>query len=142
MSLTNTFGRLAQSWSRRRRRSKPRPGRTSRPRLELLEDRSLPSGNVVLQWNEVLLNAIRTDKTPPPPASRNMAMVQVAVYDAVNSIDGSYSPSLVDKGGPKGASIEAAAAQAAHDPLVALYPLQTATFDSALEASLADVPNG
>jgi membrane-associated phospholipid phosphatase len=123
---------------------RPGPSGRSRPalRVEPLEDRCLPSADVVLAWNETLLNAIRTDKTPPPPASRNMAIVHAAVFDAVNSIDGSYTPYLTDKGGPKGASPEAAAAQAAHDTLVALYPGQQPTFDAALQASLAAVPDG
>src|SRR5262245_56295135 len=76
---------------------------SARLRIELLEDRCLLSGDVVLQWNDVLLNAIRTDKTPPPPASRNMAIVHAAIYDAVSSIDRSYAPYLVTKGGPRDA---------------------------------------
>ena len=44
------------------------------------------SGNPVLDWNGVMLNAVRTASTAPPLASRNMAMVHAAVYDAVNSI--------------------------------------------------------
>ena len=42
---------------------------------------------MVLQWNDVLLDAIRIDKTAPPTAARAMAIVQTAVFDAVNSID-------------------------------------------------------
>jgi len=109
---------------------------------ELLEDRCLLSADVVLQWNEVLLDAVRTSRTPPPPASRNMAIMHVAMYDAVNSIDGSYTPYLVAKGGPPGASPEAAAAQAAHDTLLALYPQLKTTIDTALSDSLAAVPDG
>jgi membrane-associated phospholipid phosphatase len=127
-----------------RRTSKTSAGsrRTKLDVLELLEDRCLLSTDVVLQWNEVLLNAIRADRTPPPPASRNMAIVHTAVYDAVNSIVGSHTPYLVAKGGPKDASVDAAAAQAAHDTLAALYPQQKPTFDAALSASLADIPDG
>src|SRR5262245_7373931 len=118
---------------------RPNPRRPLR--VEPFEDRCVPAADVVLQWNETLLSAIRVDKTAPPPASRNMAIVHAAIFDAVNAIDRSYSPYLVHRHGPKGASIEAAAAQAAHDTLVALYPNQKATFDAALTASLAGIPD-
>lgn len=110
--------------------------------LELLEDRCLLSGDVVLEWNATLLQAIRTAKTPPPPASRHMAIVQTAVFDAVNAIDQTYIPFVYHGRGPRGASLEAAAAQAAHDTLVALYPTQRSTFDAQLASDLATLANG
>ncbi len=50
------------------------------------------SGQVVLDWNTQLLNAVTTDASAPPVASRAMAMAQAAVSDAANAIDhfGSY----------------------------------------------------
>lgn len=111
-------------------------------RVEPLADRCLPTADVVLQWNEILLNTIRAERTPPPPASRIMAIVHTAVFDAVNAIDGSYTPYLTGKGGPPGASLAAAAAQAAHDTLAALYPAQQTIFNAALADSLATVPDG
>src|SRR5579859_1413309 len=44
--------------------------------------------DVVLVWNEVVLRAIKADRTPPPMAARNLAIVHAAIYDAVNAIDG------------------------------------------------------
>jgi hypothetical protein len=116
--------------------------RSSRLYLEPLEDRCLLSGDVVLDWNATLLQAIRTASTPPPPASRHMAIVQTAVFDAVNAIDQSYTPYVYHGRGPRGASLEAAAAQAAHDTLVALYPAQQSTFDAELASDLAALANG
>lgn len=98
--------------------------------------------DVVLDWNEVLLDAIRVDKTPPPKASRAMACVNVSIYDAVNGILGRYTPYAVTAHAPAGASPEAAAVAAAHSALVALYPAQQATFDAARAASLAAIPDG
>jgi PAP2 superfamily len=98
--------------------------------------------DVVLDWNGVLLNAIRTDKTSPPKASRAMAAVHVAIFDAVNGILGGFTPYHVTAHAPGGASPEAAAAAAAHKVLVALFPAQRATFDAALTASLAAIPDG
>jgi membrane-associated phospholipid phosphatase len=100
--------------------------------------------DVVLDWNNVTLNAIRTDKTPPPKSSRALACVHVAVFDAVNSgTGGPYQPYLVQPPATfTSISPEAAAASAAHAALVALFPAQQATFDAALSASLAAVPDG
>src|SRR5215211_1226588 len=98
--------------------------------------------DVILDWNEVLLDAIRVDKTPPPKAARAMACVGVSIYDAVNGILGGYTPYHVTDPAPAGASPEAAAVAAAHRALVALYPAQQATFDAAQVASLAAIADG
>src|SRR4051812_24291181 len=103
-----------------------------RPRVEQLEDRTVPVGDLVLRWNAVALDAVVADHAltgahaEPGPAmsSRALAIVQAAVYDAVNSIDHSYMPYKVEVAAAPGASIDAAAAQAAHDTLAALYPTQ------------------
>lgn len=98
--------------------------------------------DVVLDWNEVLLDAIRIDKTAPPKASRAMACVNVSIYDAVNGILGGYAPYALDHAAPDGASPEAAAVAAAYHSLVALFPAQQAAFDAAKAASLAAIPDG
>jgi hypothetical protein len=95
--------------------------------------------DVVSDWNEELLNAVRTDKTPPPRASRAMAIVHVSIFDALVGILGGYTPYHVTDDAPAGASPEAAAAAAAHRALSAIFPAQQATFDAALAASLATI---
>src|SRR5262249_23312435 len=70
------------------------------------------------------------------------AITQAAVYDAVNAIDGSFEPYHAVVQASHGASLEAAAAQAAHDTLAALFPGQSSTFDSALAADLVGIPPG
>src|SRR5262245_3333419 len=100
------------------------------------------TADVVTDWNSVLLNAVRTDRTPPPRMTRAGAMMNAAIYDAVNGILGGFVPYHVTDTAPAGASPEAAAAAAAHKVLAALYPAQAATFDAALAASLAAVPDG
>ncbi|MEG3895999.1 MULTISPECIES: chemotaxis protein CheB [unclassified Microcoleus] len=100
------------------------------------------SGNPVIEWNGVMLNAVRTASTAPPQASRNMAMVQAAIYDAVNSITKKYSPYRVSIDAPAGTSPEAATAAAAHRVLVSLYPAQAATFNEAYASSLAKITDG
>ena len=98
--------------------------------------------DVILDWNDVLLDAIRVDRTPPPKASRAMACVNISIYDAVNGILGGYTPYHVTEAAPAGASPEAAAIAAAYQALVALFPAQQATFDAARTASLAAIPDG
>ncbi|MEG4863977.1 MULTISPECIES: chemotaxis protein CheB [unclassified Microcoleus] len=100
------------------------------------------SGNPILDWNGVMLNAVRTGNSPPPLASRNMAMVQAAVYDSVNSITKKYSPYRISIDAPAGTSPEAATAAAALRVLVSLYPAQAATFNEAYASSLAKIPDG
>src|SRR5262249_25563277 len=60
-------------------------------------------------------------------------------YDAVNAIDRSATPFFAAVKAPPGASPDAAAAQAAHDTLTALYPTQQATFDATLAGDLAGI---
>lgn len=94
-------------------------------------------GDVVLDWNDTLLDAVRADRTPPPKAARGMAMVQIAVFDAVNAIQGGYESYLdIELNPDDGASAEAAACVAAHDVLLALYPAQAETFATLLTARL------
>ena len=110
--------------------------------LEPLEDRCVPSADVVLEWNTLALDVIRQTKANPLLGSRDLAIMQVAVYDSVNAIDGSFTPYLAHVHASHGASPEAAAAQAAHDTLVALFPTQAATFDATLTADLAGISPG
>jgi hypothetical protein len=64
------------------------------------------------------------------------------VFDAVNAIDRSYAPYFASVHASRGASQEAAAAQAAHDTLTALYPARQAVFNAALAEDLAGIPSG
>ena len=42
--------------------------------------------DIVTDWNTLALNAIRTNRTAPPIAARNLAILHIAIYDAVNGI--------------------------------------------------------
>lgn len=111
-------------------------------RVEQLEDRCLLSGNVVLEWNQLALDAIRQTNASPLVASRALAITQAAVYDSVDAIDRSFAPYFADVHASRGASLEAAAAQAAHDTLAALFPSRASIFDAALAADLVGIPGG
>jgi hypothetical protein len=71
-----------------------------------------------------------------------LAIEHAAMFDAWNSINDRYTPYLTMAPNAAGASDEAAVAQAGHDTMVALYPHQQATIDTALTQSLSQVPDG
>lgn len=92
--------------------------------------------NMVLTWNQTFLQAIAAANVPPPAANRLGAILQSAVFDAVNGTERRYTPIHVPPAAPEDASPQAAAAGAAHEALVQLFPTQAATFDAQLAASL------
>ena len=98
----------------------------------------------VIQWNRILLGILRTPGAQPATvhATRSMAIMHAAVYDAVNAIVRTHSDYLIHLKAPRHASVAAAAATAAHDSLVQLYPSQTALLDADLATSLASIPDG
>ena len=103
------------------------------------------SVNPVVQWNKNLLVIVRTPGAQPATihSTRSFAIMHAAIYDAVNAIDGSHKPYLIHLSGVSpNASQDAAAAQAAHEVLVSLYPTFQATLDTELQDSLAQIPDG
>lgn len=96
--------------------------------------------DAVTDWNANTEQAILTAVQGPPAQGRFLAIVHAAIYDAVNGIERKYTPYFVTERGPRGASAEAAAVQAAYTTLVSLYPSQKATFDAQLADSLSKIP--
>jgi len=100
------------------------------------------TANPVLEWNDIAIKAAIASKQGPPMTSRSMAVVHSAVFDAVNAVKPKYQAFKFDGTASPNASVDAAAAAAAHTALVKLFPEQRVTFDQALAASLAKVPEG
>src|ERR1700730_6681165 len=105
-----------------------------------------PAPTPVIEWNRTLLAIVRTKVPTPlqPPtihATRAFAILHLAIYDAVVAVDGG-TPYLRERILAKPASAPAAADQAAHDVLVALYPSQQAALDNELTTDLARVSPG
>ncbi len=96
--------------------------------------------DIITDWNTVLLAAIKNESTSPPLASRNLAIVHAAIFDAVNAIERRYDSYLFSPNPPPGASPGAAAIGAAHECLIRLYPSQVALFDTTLSRNLAAIP--
>ena len=103
------------------------------------------SVNPVVQWNKNLLSIVRTPGAQPPTIhpTRSFAILHAAIYDAVNAIDRTHAPYLVRVPGvSRRASPDAAAASAAHEVLVTLYPAFKPILDGELQQSLAHISRG
>jgi hypothetical protein len=92
-------------------------------------------------WNEQLVAIMAAEKTNAPMQSRNFALMHAAMFDAANAVEHRYAPYHAAPSGPAGASPEAAAASAAHDVLVSLYPRQAEQLDATLARSLEGIPD-
>ncbi|MEM7249285.1 MAG: hypothetical protein AAF533_28490, partial [Acidobacteriota bacterium] len=105
--------------------------------------------DVILEWNAIALEAnvidhsgpdlpgdLLSDTQGPPASARVLAMVHAAMFDAYNSIDGSYTPYLTDAPAAPGASVDAAVARAAHETLLALIPAGAVVYADALQTTL------
>ncbi len=120
--------------------------------------RQLPvnDGNAIRYWNRIACDASGLDHTPVLPgenrvfgeqlgpcrAARAMAIVQIAVFDALNAIEGGYQGYMNMPAVREMASVDAAVAQAAHDTLVALFPSQKLDMDALLTEFLANDVRG
>lgn len=98
----------------------------------------------VVHWNELAINASALDHTPVPqgesrtfgeqvgPArtARALGIVHIAMFDALNAIQGGFRSYTGIPRAPSTASQRIAIVQAAHDTLVSLYPSQAQAFDA------------
>jgi hypothetical protein len=106
---------------------------------------STAGASAATQWNLNATNAlIVTGGQAPPVSMLHLAMVHGAVYDAVNAIDGGYTPYLVSPDATPFDSQDAAAASAAYHVLVSILPAQlaslTAMYNAAIDPSV--IPDG
>ena len=101
-----------------------------------LTGRAHADADVVIDWNQQVF------ASGGPQIQRTLAMVHIAMFDAVNAIEPRYTAYLTLPAPPIGASPEAAAAAAARGVLVRLFPEQQGALDAALALSLGNVPDG
>lgn len=107
----------------------------------------------LLLWNEIALDTTAIDHTPVAPgedrvfgeqygphkSSRAMAIVHIAMYDAVESHFGTYTTYTGLPAAPGAVSVDAAIDYAAHDTLVSLYPSQKSRLDNLLAQDLVTI---
>jgi PAP2 superfamily len=143
--------RFARSWGSRFGRPEVPGAARARHQLHSLS----PIVDRVHHWNLIAINASGLDHTPLQPgetrvfgeqlgpgrSARAMAIVHIAIFDAMNSIAGGYRGFTNIPDAP-GAAMEAAVAQAAHDTLVTLFPSQKGHCDQLLAEELASIPEG
>ncbi len=103
---------------------------------------SVVRADAVLDWNEIAVNTAVANLQNPFAQARYAAIVQLAVFEAVNAVTGEYRPYLGTIVAPPGASADAAAVQAAYDVLVNYFPNSQTTLQTQLAASLALIPDG
>jgi hypothetical protein len=140
----DAFGPFLDEGASPRRHSERRPRHADR------------AASWLRHWNSVAIDASGLDHTPVRPgetrvfgeqlgpgrSSRAIAIVHIAIFDAVNAISGDYRSFTGLRSAPDDASLDAAIAQAAHDTLVALFPSQAASFDQLLAEDLHEIRTG
>jgi hypothetical protein len=102
---------------------------------------SVASANVVADWDEKAVAFIQP-RMVPPVAYRAIAMVHIAMFDAVNSIEPVYRPYYAQLPATRETSKEAAAAAAAGTVLIKLLPEAASDIQVALKSYLAAIPEG
>lgn len=109
---------------------------------------AIARADAVLDWNAIAVNTAVANKANPFAQGRFAAIVQVAVFEAVNSITGEYRPYLGTITASAGASPDAAAIEAAYEVLSQYFgtgvhnPITQAGLDSDLGKSLSAIPDG
>ena len=107
----------------------------------LLFGPAVAKADAVLDWNLIAVNTSVANGQNPFAQARYAAIVQLAVFEAVNAITGDYQPYLGSIVAPHGASADAAAIQAAYRVLSTYFP-SASTLGTARANSLALIPDG
>ena len=111
--------------------------------LAALATPAVGRADAVTDWNAIASNSIVVVAGQAPHASTlSFAMVQGAVYDAVNGIDRSHQPYLAMPDAQPWDSKDAATATAAFRVLAALFPAQQSSLQASYDLALASIPNG
>jgi hypothetical protein len=103
---------------------------------------AIAKADAVLDWNLIAVNTSIANGQNPFAQARNAAIVQLAVFEAVNAITGDYRPYLGNIVAPHGASADAAAIEAAYRVLSTYFPASASTLLAARANSLALIPDG
>ena len=98
--------------------------------------------DVVSDWNTIAVNTAVINQQNPFAQARYAAIVQLAVFEAVNAITGEYKPYLGTTTAPPGAVPEAAAIEAAYVVLTTYFPASASALLTARNTSLAPIADG
>src|SRR5215212_2112784 len=105
--------------------------------LALMTGNTLVRADVVTDWNRTAINVMKAVNVGGNPWTRSMALVNVSMSDALNSVQNRYSRYTAgDLPIDSNASAEAAAAAAAREILMRQYPGQKAQIDAAFAETM------
>jgi len=107
----------------------------------LLFGPAIAKADPVLDWNVIAVDTAVANGQNPFAQARYAAIVQLAVFEAVNAVTGDYRPYIGGIDAPRGASADAAAIQAAYRVLITYFPSNT-SLDAERANSLASIPDG
>jgi len=110
--------------------------------LTLLALPEIARADAVLDWNAIAVDTAVANKQNPFAQGRTEAIVQLAVFEAVNSITHEYDPYLGTVKAARGASAEAAAVEAAYKVLSTYFPASLTALNADRSASLASIADG
>src|SRR5215207_4178156 len=96
--------------------------------------------DVIFEWNQILQDTVPAPQNVLTP--RFFSLTHIAMFDAINTLEREFEPYHVRLKHGAGGSPEAAAAQAAHDVLVAINPGSTALYDALLATRIGPYPSG
>src|SRR3569833_2666691 len=91
----------------------------------------------VSDWNQTLFRTSLVAGTDTLTLTREGAIVQTAVFDAVNGVDRRYPPVHVNQFAPSGASTHTTDDQTTYAVLIKLFPTQQSSLDARRTVSLA-----
>jgi membrane-associated phospholipid phosphatase len=96
--------------------------------------------NVVLDWNALALDAVRESNSAPTLSTRNLAILNLAMWEAFNAVEPRCQPYHFDLDPPAGALAEAAVVGAGYQAIRLLYPSYSARADDLLAVWLESTP--
>ena len=110
--------------------------------LVLVSGITLARADVITDWNRTAIDVMKAVNVGGNPWTRSMALVNVSMSDAINSVQNRYSRYIATEHSvDPNASAEAAAAAAAREILMRQYPGQKAQIDAAFAETLQAIPD-
>lgn len=98
-------------------------------------------GNLVLDWTAEMMAAIRSENTGPTISTRNLAILNVATYEAVNAIVQTHQPYAFHLQTPAETSVEAAVIGAGREVMLVLYPSFRGRTEDLYQVQIAALPD-
>src|SRR6476620_5020290 len=109
--------------------------------LALIAVTTPSSADVITDWNQAAMDVMKAVNVTGNPWTRTLAMMHVAMSDAVNAVHNRYTRFTPDIPAAQNASAEAAAASAAREILIRQYPGQKARIDAAFAETMQTIPD-